>query len=258
VAALAQVTRLAVVPVKGARLVPADALEVTPGGVPEDRAFFPIGEDGQLLSSARTPELLAVVPAYDRAAGTLRLAFPDGTVAEGVVPEGGEAVQVEHYDGRPSPARVLAGPWGAALSAYLGRPARLAARTADGGGWDDGPLTLASEASLAAVAGALPRAGGDLDGARFRATITIRGVDAWAEEGWCGGDLEIGSAVLRADAPVPRCVVTTRDPASGRRDHPVLKALAQLRGKDRVHFAVWLGVVRPGRIAVGDDVRPAA
>jgi uncharacterized protein len=258
VSADAQVARLAIAPVKGLQLVPVSELELRAGGVAEDRAFFVLAEDGKLLTANRTPQLLAVRPAHDTATGVLRLTFPDGKVVEDAVPADGEPVQVAHYDGRPTAARLLDGPWAAALSEHLGRPVRLAARTDDRGGWDDGEVTVASEASLAAVAAALPGGGEGLDDARFRSTIVVRGVEAWAEEGWCGGEVAIGDAVLRPDAPVPRCVVTTHDPSTGRRDQPVLKALAGLRGKDRVHFAVWAQVVRPGRVAVGDAVRALA
>jgi uncharacterized protein len=63
-----------------------------------------------------------------------------------------------------------------------------------------------------------------------------------------------GDAVLRVAAPVVRCAVTTRDPESGLRDAPVLKALAGLRGKDDVTFGVWCDVVAPGAVRVGDAV----
>ena len=251
-----EVARLCIVPVKGARLVRVPALELEPGGVLEDRAFFVVQDAGGLASTARTPGLQAVVPHYDRAANTLRLTFPDGSAVEGEVPASGREVGIEHYDGRPNRARVLDGPWTEPLSAHLGRAVHVAARAGDGGGWDDAPVTVGSEASLAAVAAALPEAGGALDGDRFRLTVTVSGAEAWAEDGWCGGRVQVGEAVLEADAPVGRCVVTTRDPQTGRRDHPVLKALAGLRGKDDVCFGVWARVARPGRVEVGDPVRP--
>ena len=91
-----------------------------------------------------------------------------------------------------------------------------------------------------------------VDGRRFRMTIVVDGVDAWEEHGWNGREVRVGDAVLRVAEPTPRCVVTTRDPDTGRRDAPVLKALAGLRGKDDVTFGVWCDVVAPGRVRVGD------
>ena len=51
--------------------------------------------------------------------------------------------------------------------------------------------------------------------------------------------------------------MTTRDPDDGHRDLPVLKTLAQLRGRHDVTFGVWLEVVRPGAIRRGDAVAVA-
>jgi uncharacterized protein YcbX len=88
-------------------------------------------------------------------------------------------------------------------------------------------------------------------------TITIDGVNAWEEHGWSGRRLQAGDAVLRVLEPVPRCAVTTRDPDTGRRDVPTLKALAELRGKRDVTFGVWCEVLAPGTVRVGDAVVPA-
>jgi uncharacterized protein YcbX len=88
-------------------------------------------------------------------------------------------------------------------------------------------------------------------------TIAIDGVGAWEEHGWAGREIEAGEVVLRGIAPVPRCVVTTRDPDDGSTDLPVLAALARLRGKRDVTFGLWCAVVRPGRVRVGDAVSAA-
>ena len=73
-----------------------------------------------------------------------------------------------------------------------------------------------------------------------------------AEHGWGGQEVSIGEAILRVIGPVPRCVVTTRNPDSGATDARVLHALARLRGKDDITFGVWCDIIRPGRIHIGD------
>jgi uncharacterized protein YcbX len=113
-----------------------------------------------------------------------------------------------------------------------------------------------STASLGALGAALD--GAAPDPRRFRMTVTVEGTEPWAEDAWARGRLSVGEAALRVVAPVPRCVVTTRDPASGRTDVPALRALARLRGKDRVTFGVWCRVDRPGRVSVGDPVGVSA
>jgi uncharacterized protein YcbX len=245
------VTALHVAPVKGARLRPVPEVRVGRHGAAGDRRFLVVGADGELLTTARTPALTEVEPAWDDARGALRLRFPDGTEIEDVVEPGAPAT-TRLYDGREVRGRRLDGPLADALSAHLRRPARLFVRDEDQTAADDFPLTLMSEGSQRALAPAL---GGDVpDARRFRMTIAIDGVEAWAEHGWAGGELHVGEAVLRVVDPVPRCVVTTRSPDDGRRDLPTLKALARLRGKDDVSFGVWCEVVAPGRVRVGDAV----
>jgi uncharacterized protein YcbX len=250
----ATVTDLTIAPVKGMRVVPLQELELGPTGPAGDRGFALVDAGGGLVATSRTPELLQVVPSWDPAAGALGLRFPDGREVSGV-PEPGEHVTVGYYDGRPVSGALAGGPLSDALSDHLGRPVRLMALDPEQTGADDFPVTLMSTASLSALGDALP--GGTPDPRRFRMTITIEGAAAWEEHGWAGQEIGVGEVTLRVVDPVPRCVVTTRDPERGRRDAPILKALAELRGKDDVTFGVWCEVVRPGRVRVGDAVGPA-
>jgi MOSC domain-containing protein len=238
-----EVTQLTIAPVKGLRVTRTDALDITPTGPAGDRAFLVIDEDNSLLLTTRTPALLQVAPRWD--GDTLTLTFPDGTEVA-AAPEPGASATTANYEGRPIAGRIVEGELAQALSEHLQRPVRLLARDPADRGADDAPVTLMSQASLDALA--VP------DARRFRMTITIDGVGAWDEHGWGGRELAAGDAVLRVTEPVPRCVVTTRDPERGNRDHPTLKTLANLRGKDDVTFGVWCDVVRPGRVRVGDAV----
>jgi uncharacterized protein YcbX len=230
------------------RLVEVDAVDLGAAGPAGDRAFH-VRADGKVALTTRHPKLVQIVPAWDRRSGLLELRFPDGTVVAAPV-EHGAAVTTAFYDGRPVPGHVVEGPFAAAISEHIVRRVDLVARDRDEVGADDFPVTLMSRASLGALGVAL---GDDaVDGRRFRMTIVVDGVDAWEEHGWNGREVRVGDAVLRVAEPTPRCVVTTRDPDTGRRDAPVLKALAGLRGKDDVTFGVWCDVVAPGRVRVGD------
>jgi uncharacterized protein YcbX len=245
----ATITRLAIAPVKGMRLTPVTELELGASGARGDRAFCVVDPDGALLLTTRTPALLQVEPRWDGHALTLR--FPDGSeVSE--PPAFGARATTANYSGRAVHGRLVGGAHAEAISSHLGRPVRLLARDDGQRLADDAPVTLMSEASLAALApeldGAVP------DGRRFRMTIAIRGVEAWEELGWGDREIEAGEALLRGIEPVPRCVVTTRDPDHGGTDAPVLAALARLRGKRAVTFGLWCAVVAPGRVRVGDRV----
>ena len=244
------VVRLAVAPVKGMRLARVDELVLDATGPRGDRAFCVVDAEVALLLSTRTPRLLQIAPRWDGT--TLTLRFPDGSeVAE--EPALGARATTASYEGRPIQGRLVGGALAEAVSAHLGRPAQLFARDAGERLADDAPVTLMSRASLEALAPALD--GAVPDQRRFRMTIAIDGVEAWEEHGWGGREIAAGEALLRGIDPVPRCVVTTRDPEDGTTDAPVLAALAQLRGKRDVTFGIWCDVLRPGTVRVGDPVR---
>jgi uncharacterized protein YcbX len=72
-----------------------------------------------------------------------------------------------------------------------------------------------------------------------------------------GSEVRIGETVVRVTVPVARCVITTQDPTTGHPDFPTLKAITAYRGlRDgrKVDFGVYADVVKPGRVAVGDEV----
>jgi uncharacterized protein YcbX len=248
------VAELCIAPVKGMQVTEVDAVEIEPQGPRGDREFLVVdAADDSLLLTARTPALAEVEPAWDTEREVLALRFPDGRVVEDA-PGAGEPAVTRNYEGREIRGGRIDGPLAAALSEHLGRPVRLLRRDPSTTGADDFPVTLMSRASLLALRPAL---GGTVpDPRRFRMTLLLDGPEAWEEHGWTGRDVVVGDAVLRVDDPVPRCVVTTRDPRNGRRDVATLKALAELRGKDDVTFGVWCEVRAPGRVRRGDVVLP--
>jgi len=245
------VSQLAIAPVKGMRLQHSTEVQVGHHGITGDRDFLIVDDAGKLLLTARNPGLLRIEPRWEPARNLLALHFPDGSVIQDT-PEAGTPAVTRMYDGRKIPGRVIPGPVSAALSDYLGRTVYLFRRAADHLGTDDRPVTLMSEASLRALfaecSGAAP------DPRRFRMTITVTGTDPWAEHGWSGQQVTIGDITLGVLVPVPRCVVTTRNPESGATDARVLHALARLRGKNDITFGVWCEVIQPGCIRVGDPV----
>jgi uncharacterized protein YcbX len=248
------VSQLAVAPVKGMRLQRSTEIELGHHGVVGDREFLIVDDHGKLLQTGRNPGLLRIEPSWEPARKLLTLRFPDGSVVQDA-PGPGTAAVTRMYDGREVPGRVIPGPLSAALSSHLGRPVHLFRRAADHLGSDDRPVTLMSEASLRALAtefgGAVP------DSRRFRMTITVTGTEAWAEHGWGGQQVTIGDITLHVLEPVPRCVVTTRNPESGATDARILHALARLRGKDDITFGVWCEIIKPGHIQLGDLVIPS-
>lgn len=251
----ATVARINVTPLKSAALLHPDRVRVEPWGVVGNRAFFLVHEDGRLWNGSKQGSLVQL--RADLAGDRLALAFPDGTRVDGLVAPTGSAVVTDFY-GRPVPGRVVPGPWDTPLAAFGGgTPLRLVAPDAPGGANDVEPLTMASSASVAAIAEA-GAATDALDARRFRMTFDLEGCGAYEEDTWAGRVVGLGGAMVRVLGAVPRCVVTTLDPTTGERDFPTLAAIKRSRGviDGDLPFGVYAEILEPGDVAVGDAVEP--
>jgi hypothetical protein len=255
---VATVARLSIAPVKGLSLIHPEAIELGENGVAENRRFWLVDDDGRRYGLLRDGKLALVRSEYDPAVERLRLTFPDGSVVEDEVRPKTE-IEADFY-GRSVRGRLVNGPFGAALSEYVGRPLRLARALQPGGGVDrtNGTVSVISQASLAELA---RRSGVEaVDQRRFRMLILVEGVQAHGEDAWLGVDLRVGDAVVRLHDRVARCAITTQNPDTGESDFDTLRKIKAYRGagangKD-VDFGVF-GVVRQtGRVRIGDPVEP--
>jgi uncharacterized protein YcbX len=248
------VARLNTTPVKGTRLNHPDALRFEPHGVAGDRDFFLVDPAGARLPAKVAPRMFRVSARYDGGADELTFRFEDGSVLSGPAVGDGDALTVDFW-GRPVPSHVVPGPWEAAFTAYLDRPARLARSDEPGAGTDVEPVTLVSIASVRELA----RQGGraSLDARRFRMTFELDGCDPHQEDTWAGQTLRVGDVELAVGEQVPRCVITTLGPLTGERDFPTLKVISRYRGvapRTSPPFGVYARVVVPGVAHVGDPV----
>jgi uncharacterized protein YcbX len=254
---VASVAWLHVAPVKGLALVERDEIALGPDGVEENRRFCLVDADGRRYGALRDGRLQAVRPRWDPDGRVLALAFPDGSVVEDELRLDGGG-DTDLYD-RRVPVRFVAGPWGAALSAYAGRPLRLVLADRPNGSVDRerGPVTLVSRASVDELA----RKAGvrSVDPRRFRMLIGLDGCAAHEEDEWIGRSVQIGEAVVRPLEQVARCAITTQDPGTGTVDFDTLRELIGYRGlRDGRHadMGVYGEVVQPGHVRVGDRVEP--
>lgn len=133
------------------------------------------------------------------------------------------------------------GPSLAAVRAAAGPEARLA-RYEGLDRFDVLPLLVGTD-------GAFEQLG--VDHRRLRPNIVVEGVDGLAERGWPGRRLRIGGALVAVAQLRPRCVMTTYDPDTQEQDLGVLRRIVSEFGG---RMALDCGVVRDGRIAVGDPV----
>jgi uncharacterized protein len=255
-----RVVRISTAPVKSLRVVNPDEVELTPAGVVGDRRFWLVDRNRRLVNGKGHPELMQVRPEWDERLRRLALSFPDGSVVAGVV-EPGEPFAAELY-GTPHSSRLVPGPWQEALSAFAGEELTLLwsergaqDRGSDRGGW----ASLVSRGSLERL-GMEAGVAEPIDGRRFRMLFEIDGVEPHEEDGWLGNRVAIGEAVIVPLGDVGRCVVTTRDPDTAVSDLDTLKVLAGYRRDGAVEplpFGVYCEVAVPGRVRVGDAVRPA-
>jgi uncharacterized protein YcbX len=254
------VARFCVSPVKGMALQHPTAVELGANGVVGDRRFYLVDDLGELYSATDYERLVQVRPTYDAGEERLRLAFPDGAIAEGDASDLGEPAVTNFY-GRPVPAHVVRGPFGESVSDLVGRRLRLLRSDREGDASDVEPLTLVSEASVADLA-TRGRRREPLDPGRFRMNIEVAGCRPYDEDSWDGGDVRIGEAVVRVSGQVPRCVITTLSPHTGQKDWDTLTQIAKFRaripGDGGLPFGVYARVRAPGKAAIGDEVVPTA
>ena len=82
---------------------------------------------------------------------------------------------------------------------------------------------------------------------RWRANIWLEGLAPWEEFDLVGKTLRIGSAKIAIREPVVRCLATTTNPETGKRDADTLSVL----NEDR-EFCVYGEVVGSGEVRLGD------
>jgi uncharacterized protein YcbX len=249
------VRRVSITPVKGTALHHQDRVQIERHGAAGDRTFLFVDPETMSLASGvgRRSPLLRVLADHDAAADELRFILPDGSAIDGSAASRGAAVTVDRW-GTPVAAHAVPGPWDRVASDLVGFPVILVRPDEPGGGCDEEPVTLVSLASVDELAGTLGVE--RIDPARFRMTIEITGTEPREEDELVGQTIRIGGARLSVVGRVPRCVVTTWDPATGERDLDTLRGIRQLRGRtpDGLPFGIYARVTEPGEVAVGDAI----
>ena len=131
-----------------------------------------------------------------------------------------------------------------------GRAAPTGIVRAAGRGFTDTALPSVSLHTLASHAAVERQAGRPLSRHRWRGNLWVDGAEPWAEFGWIGRELTIGTARFRVEERIGRCRATMANPATGRIDADTLGALEA--GFGHREFGVHLVCIAPGRVAVGD------
>jgi len=246
------VTALHTAAVKGTRVRRVTEVELDEHGAVGDRKFFVVDAHDRMRNGKQLGILQTVVSHFEPPRLTLEL--PDGAVVDGEI-ELGEEVTAQFYS-RQLVGRVVIGPWSEALSDHCGQPLRLLESRSAVDRGARGPVSLVSRGSLRSIGEQFGN--GPIDVRRFRMLIEVGGAAPHAEDGWLGTPLHVGSAVLRFDGNVGRCLVTSRDPDTGEITVPTLDLLRAYRGTvsstEPLPFGVYGRVLQPGTVRVGDTV----
>jgi uncharacterized protein YcbX len=251
------VTQLSTSAIKGFRLHQPTSVTLTAGGAVGDRDFLLIDETGRSYSVTRTGAFLPYWSRLDADTEVLSVGRGDRTSLEGPVHRG-SPVRAHLFGDRHVDGHHVEGPWDAFFSDVAGVPLRLVQTSAPSGGFDVHPVTLLSEASVAALVDAT--GGAPLDPRVFRLLIRCDGLEPFAEEGWAGAEVSVGSAVLRMGGPVPRCAAVQRHPDQPDLKLDTLRRLNAVRGRQpselgrTLNLGVYAEVLRPGVVSVGNHL----
>jgi uncharacterized protein YcbX len=134
-------------------------------------------------------------------------------------------------------------------------------RVADGTFFDFGAVHLVTTGSLDTLRRHNP--GADFDPRRFRPNLIVGTASTVShpEDGWLGATLRIGGAAFAVVVPTPRCVVPTLAHHELPADPGIMRTVAREHRIDVFDLGalscvgVYLSVVEPGVVRVGDEVR---
>ncbi len=240
-------------PVKSLQGQAEHRLEIGEGGVQGDRMWGLIDvESGRLASAKRFSALLAGVGHADS------IEIPDGPCVS--LRDADAADLLSAWLDRE--VRVVrAGESGSLSYQMTFDPPNDDAElfdipTPEGSFVDLAPVHLVTTATLGACASRWPHL--DWDVRRFRPNVVVDiDVEPFAEDEWVGRDLSVGGAVLRVDQSTVRCAMPLRAQPGLAAQSELFAALNEANPTLPNHLGLYLGVSRPGRVAVGDSVMVA-
>jgi uncharacterized protein len=265
---------LFIYPVKSLRGFAVPAASVDALGLEGDRRFLVIDENATMLTQRVVPRMALVAAALSTDALTLS-ADGAGSISVGRASNPAaplHSVTVWRSSGlRAEDCGEPAARW---LTEILGVKCRLVrggaafnrpvlkprARAGDVVSFADSvPFLVVSEASLADLNDRLVATGSDaVPMNRFRPNLVVSGCAAFAEDGW--ERFQIGEMIFRAAGPCSRCIVTTTDQFTGKRDKEPLRTLAAYRRDPEDPTDVNFGQnviheTKSGQLRVGDAVK---
>ncbi|MBB3992737.1 hypothetical protein GGR95_000356 [Sulfitobacter undariae] len=121
----------------------------------------------------------------------------------------------------------------------------------EGRGFTDSPFASVSLCNVASQTALEEIAQAPLQSERWRGNFWFDGAAAWDEFDWVGREMRLGTALLKIEAPIRRCMATAANPQTGLRDVDTLKALNTLGHQD---FGIYASIIKSGDVACGDQL----
>jgi uncharacterized protein len=252
-----ELTRLFVYPLKSAQGIEVAHAQVTERGLEHDRRFMLVDADGNLVTARQQAKLLTVTTRI----GTEHLLLSAPNMPELRVPlepEGPER-QVRVWadwmlglDVGPEASTWFSHLFNSSLS-LVWMPDRAERRMNPGFGpsrlsfADGNPLHLIHESSLSDLE---KRVGMPLGVERFRPNLVVRGMDAYAEDGW--SILHLDTLELKVHEACARCMMVNLEPVTGGIGLEPLRTMAGHRRQGKqVLFGQHLHALTLGELRVG-------
>lgn len=184
---------------------------------------------------SKAPALMAIKSQLDEATGHLTLTHPDRPTLT-FDPDRDEAAFLDWV--------------GPLMPENRARSVRIV--SAPGRGMTDTDFPSVSLLNLASHRAVGQKLGRELSPLRWRGNLWLEGPEPWEEFDWIGRRLRVGGAELEVRERITRCLATTANPDTGKRDADTLGALEQ--GWGHQEFGIYAVVTAPGAIALGDPV----
>ena len=246
-----QIKNLFRYPVKGLSAEPLANATLTPGqAIPWDRAFALAQGDAPFdpASPAFLPKSNFMCLMRNGRIATLRARFTADPPWLTITAPDAASVAA---DPTTAPGRAILG---AFLAAFLGDEARGAPvfYHAPGHSFGDQRAPVISLLNRASLRAFEADQGATREEARFRANILFDDLPPWAEFGWVGRRLQIGTVVLEVTKRTVRCAAVEVNPSTGARDADPIRELRHLYG--HADLGIHATVIAGGRIAPGDAI----
>lgn len=241
-------------PVKGLSAQPLAATTLTEGEtVPCDRIYAIENGPGRFDPNAprHLPKVNFLMLMRNERLATLETRFDDAGHVLTILRQGKQVARgsLQERLGRQMVEQFL----GAYMKDALRGPPRIVA--APGHTFSDVPAKWLHLINLASVRDLERVMGRPLHPLRFRANVHLEGLEPWAEFGWIGKTMSIGSARLEIVARCQRCEATNVDPETAARDTAIPAVLQRTWGHS--DFGVYAKVVAGGSVRAGEAMSVA-